>query len=215
MDLSDKIRSAEGSMKDRLESYFISVYPSDRLFSHGLDHHRRVWEYAKELLRYMEEDGFIFELSFIQKLIMACYLHDIGMATDTSEKHGRHSRELCIKFLRENNLKESHHTDLLSAIENHDNKDYPDTRDQDLLLKILSVADDLDAFGEEGISRYLEIYTERGIEKRSIGKAVRDNARIRFENFGKIFRNHPELVERQKKRYLLLDNYFKKTSTTE
>ena len=55
------------------------------------------------------------------------------------------------------------------------------------LLNILSVADDLDAFGYTGIYRYSEIYLTRGISPKEIGNLIRENASRRYHNFEKIF----------------------------
>jgi len=111
-------------------------------------------------------------------------------------------------------MKAADYQDLLSAIENHDNKDYDDPGNNDLLLTILSVADDLDAFGETGISRYLEIYQERGVEKFMVGQAIRENARKRFKNFERLYRKYPELIEKHRKRFLILDTFFKNNYLT-
>ncbi len=207
MKLTSIIDSSEKSFRSALETFFVSIYPENKLTSHGLEHHRRVWEYAKELLQYIEKEN-SFDQIFINKLLIACYLHDIGMTIDPGEKHGHHSRNICKKFLKDNNLNESDYQDLLSAIENHDDKEYTDSENKDLLRTILTVADDLDAFGETGITRYLEIYSERGMEKDKLGEAVRKNAKKRFENFVKHFSRYPELIEKYKRRYHLLDNYF-------
>ena len=67
------------------------------------------------------------------------------MSVDQGIKHGHHSKELCIEFLRKNNLDEDRYKNLLSAIENHDNKEYKIIMASYDLLTILSVADDLDA----------------------------------------------------------------------
>jgi HD superfamily phosphodiesterase len=209
VNLTDKISSAEKIYKDLLESFFTSVYPPEALPSHNIAHHRRVWGYAKELLQYTDNKENTYKDTFIQKLLIVCHLHDIGMSVDSGIKHGQHSRELCIRFLKEHHLEETDYKDVLSAIENHDNKDYDNSIVQDQLQTILSVADDLDAFGETGIYRYLEIYLERGIDKQLISTAIRDNARKRFENFEKVFGNNPELIKKHRERYLVLDNYFK------
>ena len=214
VNITVKIHCAEETYEGLLESYFVSIYPADKLISHGLEHHRRVWEYAKELLQYIDNKDYTINKLFAQKLLIGCYLHDIGMTIDTGERHGRYSREICRKFLKENNLDESDYQDLLKAIENHDNKGYSDNETGDDLQIILSVADDLDAFGETGISRYLEIYQERGIEKHQIGTAVRDNANKRFENFNRLFSNYPDLIARHRGRFLVLDNYFKNNYLT-
>jgi len=208
MQIAAIIETSEKDLIPALETFFNKIYKKGQLTSHGLDHHRRVWKYAKELLQYIEKKD-SFEHIYINKLLIACYLHDIGMSIDTGERHGRYSREICRKFLRENNLNESDYQDLLQAIESHDNKEYSDNITGYNLQMILSVADDLDAFGETGISRYLEIYRERSIEKNKIGIAVRDNARKRFENFERFFGRYPELVAKHQKRYLVLVNYFK------
>ncbi|MCX6300687.1 MAG: HD domain-containing protein, partial [Bacteroidia bacterium] len=200
------IISTEEKYKLILENFFNSHFDKDFLVSHGLDHHRRVWNNAKELLQYFK---YQFDQLFLQKLLIACYLHDIGMSVDTGIKHGQHSRELCILFLKEHHLEETDYKDVLSAIENHDNKDYDNSIVTDQLQTILSVADDLDAFGETGISRYLEIYLERGIDKQLIATAIRENARKRFDNFEMTFGNNPELLKKHRERYLVLDNYFK------
>ena len=205
--IDKKISLSEDTYKDLLEDYFTSVYPAGKLPSHGLEHHHRVWEYAKELLHYIEKDHSIDQI-FIDKLLIACYLHDIGMSVNTGERHGRYSKDICKKFLVEQNLDENDYKDLLSAIENHDNKEYSGSEKKDLLLTVLSAADDLDAFGEKGISRYLEIYRTRGIEPYRIASSIRDNASKRFENFQRHFGKYPDLVAKHRKRYLLLYNYF-------
>lgn len=206
--LQKEIISAEETYLDRLESFFNSKYPHDRLISHGMEHHRRVWGYAKELLRCMGAGDTIVDRTFIQKLIIACYLHDIGMAEEAGEKHGRLSSEFCMEFLKENNINVSDNIDILSAIENHDDKQYTDPGKKDQLLTVLSVADDLDAFGDEGIVRYIEIYRKRGIKDRDISKAVRENAKKRFENFERTFGEYPDLVKKHKGRYKKLISYF-------
>lgn len=202
-----KISLSEDTYKDLLEDYFTSVYPAGKLPSHGLEHHRRVWEYAKELLHYIEKDHSIDQI-LINKLLIACYLHDIGMTVDTGERHGRYSKDICKRFLIEQNLDENDYQDLLSAIENHDDKEYSGSPNEDILLTVLSAADDLDAFGEKGISRYLEIYRERGLEDNELALAVLQNARKRFVNFEKIFTPYPELVNKHRIRYMRLHDFF-------
>jgi HD superfamily phosphodiesterase len=199
------IISTEEKYKLILEDFFTNHFEKDFLVSHGLDHHRRVWIYAKELLQYFENQ---FDQLFIQKLLIACYLHDIGMSVDTGIKHGQHSRELCILFLKEHHLEEADYKDVLSAIENHDNKDYDNPAGQDKLLTILSVADDLDAFGYIGIYRYLEIYLARGVMVENLECMVLENAGRRFRNFEKAFSGYPELIERHRKRYNCLVVFF-------
>ena len=98
MDLSEIIESAENQYKQILEEFFISVYNERSLSSHGIDHHRRVWNYAKELLKLIPSENINISSHFSSNLIIACYLHDIGMSVDPGVKHGKHSRDFCFSF---------------------------------------------------------------------------------------------------------------------
>lgn len=208
MYLTEFIESSELQFKQLLEDYFITVYDEKSLPSHGIEHHRRVWSYAKELIICIEKQLELKDLAFIENLLIACYLHDIGMSVDPGIIHGHHSKELCIKFLDNNNL--DNKKSLLSAIENHDNKEYKSTSGEYDLLTILSVADDLDAFGFIGIYRYIEIYLARSINFREIGYLITDNAKRRFENFVNIFGTNNALVFKQRARYNILNEFFSK-----
>jgi HD superfamily phosphodiesterase len=208
MDLTGSIESAEKKYKQILEEFFASVYPEVALSSHGIEHHRRVWKYARELLVTISPEPDTLRLP--ENLIIACYLHDIGMSVDSGIKHGRHSRNICSRFLSEYNLSENEFAEVLDAIEYHDNKNYTSNVFMNSLLTILSVADDLDAFGCIGIFRYSEIYLTRNIEYDKIGYMIRENAQKRYDNFIKIFGSFDELVVKHWERYYLLDMFFNK-----
>jgi HD superfamily phosphodiesterase len=210
MNLKRFIESAENKYKQILEEYFLSVYNEKSLSSHGIAHHRRVWGYSKELLQLkaLRTSEQISQLP--SKLIIACYLHDIGMSVNTGIKHGKHSRKLCLQFLAKNNLPESDFYDVLEAIEYHDNKDYSNKLHSNDLLTILSVSDDLDAFGFSGIFRYAEIYLTRGINAEKIGYLIRENSKKRFDNFVIKFGYDSEIVKKHIKRYYTLDNFFER-----
>lgn len=203
------IENAEKTFVKPLETFFRKIYDDEKFPSHGLEHHRRVWNYAKEILIYLDN----YDQKFINKLLISCYLHDIGMVVENDIKHGRHSSEICRSFLKENNLDEKSYQDVLYAIENHDNKDYNSGPVENRILTILSVADDLDAFGETGISRYIEIYRKRGIEAHLIKTSVLENARRRFDNFERIFKKYTDLVNKHKKRYRILCDFFENQDT--
>ncbi len=208
MNLTVSIESAELEFKQILEDFFVSVYDEKILFSHGLDHHRRVWRYARELLS-IPPDGKIDTHSCNpSKLIIACYLHDIGMSVEQGPRHGKHSRELCLEFLKKNNLSEKAYTDVLDTIEYHDRKDYHAGSAPNNLLTVLSVADDLDAFGFTGIYRYSEIYLARGINPAETGKLVLENAGKRFDNFEAIFGPETSYVQKHRKRFEILTGFF-------
>ena len=99
------------------------------------------------------------------------------MSVEPGPRHGKHSRELCLQFLDKNNLPEKDYQDVLDTIENHDRKEYTSKTGKNDLLTVLSVADDLDAFGFAGIYRYSEIYLTRGITPSQIGYLILENAR--------------------------------------
>jgi hypothetical protein len=208
MNLTGHIESAELQFKQILEDFFVSVYDEESLPSHGLNHHRRVWGYARELIISIDEQNSITDHALPENLIIACYLHDIGMSVDPGIKHGHHSRDLCRKFLKSNDLDENKYINLLSAVENHDNKDYNNTSGKYDLLTILSVADDLDAFGIIGIYRYSEIYLTRGIRLNEIGSLILKNAEQRFDNFLRTFGSFDSIVLKQKERYNILKEFF-------
>ena len=210
MNLTGLIESAENKYKQILEEFFISVYDEKSLSSHGIDHHRRVWGYSKELLQLIPYKNTAQISQLPSKLIIACYLHDIGMSVDPGIKHGKHSRNLCLQFLTKNNLPENDFKDVLEAIENHDNKDYTYNPSNSDLLTVLSVSDDLDAFGFTGIFRYSEIYLTRRINPEKIGSLIRENAAKRYNNFVKTFGSDSEIVRKHSNRYYILDNFFSK-----
>ena len=209
MNLTRLIESAENKYKQILEDYFMSVFDEKTLTSHGIDHHRRVWGYSKELLQLITFEKTDQILRMPSELIIVCYLHDIGMSVDSGTRHGIHSRNLCLQFLAKNNLPENDFSEVLEAIEYHDNKDYNNYIHSGDLLTILSVSDDLDAFGYTGIFRYAEIYLTRGINSEKIGNLIIENSKKRFDNFVKIFGYDSEIVQKHIKRYYVLDNFFK------
>lgn len=208
MNLTALIESAELRFKKILEDFFVSVYDEKLLFSHGIDHHRRVWNYAKELLTTRLIHSKLRPACDPLKLIIACYLHDIGMSVEPGPRHGMLSRELCLQFLNKYKLSEYDYGDVLDTIVNHDNKDYTSKRGSNELLKVLSVADDLDAFGFAGIYRYSEIYLMRGINPYQLGHLILENAGSRFKNFEDIYGARNFYVQFHQKRYGILTNFF-------
>jgi len=203
MSPEEKLNAAEIRYKSLLEDYFIQTWGSTILYSHDIDHHRRVWKFARELFLITGPDDLPAE-----KLLIASYLHDLGMATEAGEKHGTLGMELCRSFLEKNNMDLTYYSDVANAIENHDDKEYKNpSANNTPLLKILSAADDLDAFGYTGAYRYIEIYLARGIDPRKIGYEIIRNASVRFTNFESGFRMYPALIEKHKSRYHTLHDF--------
>ena len=208
MNLPVLIESAEHKYKQILEEFFISIFDTKVLISHGIDHHRRVWAYAKDLITYMDPVHSSIQTPDPEKLIITCYLHDIGLAIDPGINHGHLSRQLCIKFFDSNGLNSVDYEDVLYAIENHDSKDYGPSIKTNDLLAILSASDDLDAFGFTGIYRYTEIYLTRGIDTGKIGYMIKENALKRFNHIVKIFGYIDSLIQKHKLKYEILVNFF-------
>ncbi len=210
MDIKSVITREESKYINLLEKFFIKTWGETLLWSHDLNHHKRVWEYAKEILIFSPDILADADPDLVTKVLISCYLHDIGMAIDPGLNHGQSSRELCEIFLHLNHLDISNSRDMLQAIENHDNKDYNNRRNNYNLLTILSAADDLDAFGYIGIYRYAEIYLLRGIDPLRIGYLIRENATGRFENFRSLFEKNQNLFLKHKGRFKILDEFFER-----
>jgi HD superfamily phosphodiesterase len=209
MNLEQKIVSAEEKYLQILEEFFIEKWGNTLLFSHNISHHRRVWQYAKELIEKNKPENKNITLVFIQKLLIACYMHDLGMSVDPNVRHGIHSRKLCKLFLLKTNLSELKFVDVLDAVEYHDDKEYKTQEfNNNEILQLLMVADDLDAFGYIGIYRYLEIYIARNIRAEVIGDEIRQNALARFQNFELKYSNFPDLIAKHRRRFLILDDFF-------
>ena len=207
MELEEKILRVEMRLSEPLEKYFSMNYNEQALPSHGINHHRRVWKYIKEVLPYRfgimgPED------MFLDQMIIACFFHDIGMSEHIGADHGKISRKMCENFLLENEMNINEYADALEAIENHDNKDYNTRERRCGLLDILSVADDLDAFGYTGIYRFIEIYLKRNTDPSELGNLILQNAEKRFINFALLFSNHHDFVEKHEIRYRILTDFF-------
>jgi hypothetical protein len=208
MNLTASIESAELRFRQILEDFFVSVYDERNLYSHGIDHHRRVWHYARELLYIPLIHKNSLPSCNPDELIIACYLHDIGMSVDPGPRHGKVSSELCLQFFKKYSLDKKKLEDVIDTIEYHDRKDYFTETNRNDLLNVLSVADDLDAFGFTGIYRYSEIYLKRGITPRQIGNPILENAKKRFDNFESIFGRDTKYVMIHRKRYEILSSFF-------
>jgi HD superfamily phosphodiesterase len=208
MNLNHSVVSVEIQYQQILEDFFVSIYDERNLPSHGIYHHRRVWNNAKELLGVRADNFTDISSLFLSKLIIASYLHDIGMSVEKGVRHGVHSRKLCLDFLLKHNLPESEYQDLLETVENHDRKDYIFESKGNELLTILSVADDLDAFGFSGIYRYCEIYILRGIKPDVIGQMIIENATKRFDHFVSNFGSDKLYLQKQRGRFGILIRFF-------
>jgi HD superfamily phosphodiesterase len=212
MNLKQIIKSAEGKYLQILEEFFTEKWGKTLLYSHDIDHHRRVWHYAKELLTEIgkrESDRLAFSPDM---LLIACYLHDLGMSVDIGERHGNHSSRFCREFLSKNGLSENKFSEVPEAIRNHDRKDHKSFDDSLNLSTFLSSSDDLDAFGYIGVYRYAEIYLLRGVDPGALGEKVLKNLRNRFLNFENNFREYPKIILKHKSRYIETISFYENYS---
>ena len=206
--LSGKIASSETKYKNILEEFFREIFDISFLPSHGIDHHRRVWQYAKDVLYQLDDHGFQIEESLTDKLIITCFLHDVGMSVDPGFRHGAEGRKICERFLSQNKLFSEEYSDVLHAIEHHDDKEYTIINQPGDLLAILSAADDLDAFGFTGVYRYLEVYIARNTPLQELGYLIIENIQNRFQNFLRTYGFASGLVEKHTKRYSIVCSFF-------
>lgn len=210
MDLPKEISVAENHFREKLEVYLNDIFRDIRLESHGIDHHRRVWMNARDLLLYREVTSGISDSTFPVKILIGSFLHDSGMAIDPGPKHGVLSKKFCEEFIILNGLLPSEFTDLLEAVENHDNKEYTSTGNRSMLFNILTVADDLDALGFTGIYRYIEIYLMRGNKFPELGNLILTNVNGRFTNFEKTFGHVHSLTARLRPKLEVITGFFEK-----
>jgi hypothetical protein len=187
--------------------------------SHDHIHHLRVWNYAKELVLYLHGNGVAVSETDLEQLIVAVFFHDQGMSQTPSAEHGKISRGLCKQFFKDQNLELLRGFDtVLQAIEDHDKKNYvvPENvplvqqfDDESRLLKMLNIADDLDAFGRVGTYRYMEIYLMRGTELTELSEKVVSNLQTRFAFFTSLVGSKGVLYKHHHLRFMETRNYFK------
>lgn len=188
--LKANILQVEEKLESKLNSFVKACFEGIWLPSHDLQHHQRVWSFAKELLSAYEINGRVFNTEFIESLMIACYFHDVGMIKTIAPEHGAASAKVASEFLTNyTDIEGDRSTELLNAIINHDNKEYLDI-DADIqnptVYTLLTVADDLDAFGALGLYRYIEIYQMRQVDYKLMGKAILTNLNKRFRFVEKV-----------------------------
>ena len=189
------------------------AFSQTHLPSHNEEHHYRVWLTARELIKQLEKQAITFTRSDLTKIIIAAFLHDTGMSVTIDKTHGKESRKICKKFIEEYQPENiDNPLELLNVIENHDDKEYQNKfakiKNPKYLFKILSVCDDLDAFGLIGVYRYVEIYLLRGIPVKNIASMVLKNLTSRINYFTGSFRHLEKFHKKHIKRFDLTWAFF-------
>jgi|GEM_PF-221283 len=181
--------------------------------SHNETHHYRVWTIAIELIRELGTQNIYFSETDIEKTLIAVFFHDVGMAKNPDKDHGKISRDICENFFKINpGEKITGLNEVYEAIEKHDDKEYKNNihlhKDPKTLFSILSVSDDLDAFGIIGIYRYAEIYLMRNININELPDKVLDNIKHRYHFFQKNYGFLTSFSEKQEARYLTIKTFY-------
>lgn len=185
--MSDQaILCAEYKWEKNIIQYISKLYVGQWLPSHDLNHHHRVWKNACELSAAIYKKHPVQDIHFFEKLLLACYFHDIGLLEDRGENHGKLSRKFCEDFLTQNIESITFDSrDLLEAIEFHDDKNYANVsrKISNNIYNLLSMADDLDALGAVGAYRYIEIYLLRGVSIIEMSEQILNNVIRRYDYF--------------------------------
>jgi HD superfamily phosphodiesterase len=215
LDFKKKVDRVSKTWMPDIIKFLEQLYAGKWLPSHDIEHHKRVWQNAVEICRYIQRVKPVFEQSFYEELILCCFFHDTGLLVDTSEFHGTESKKFTVRFLESSRQNVNFDTTaLLDAIEKHDDKNYQSQNiNASLLLEILSLADDIDALGAIGLYRYIEIYLVRGIVAEKIPELILTNVEKRFINLEGFLKKYNVLSDPYMRRYndliyLLTDSSF-------
>lgn len=213
----DAISKARIKWEEDINHFCTELYKNHWLPSHDIGHHRRVWENACLIaanftLGIKQEQD-----EFFEQLIIACYFHDIGLLFEKGPRHGKESSKICKQFLKLHVNKIQVQTNiLLHAIEHHDDKEYKIKSDysKSYLYEVLTLADDLDAFGAVGCYRFIEIYLMRHILPEEIPTRILANAGNRYRNFESKFGNNSAMLSLIREKYDLLQGLLKNDTFT-
>jgi HD superfamily phosphodiesterase len=174
--------------------------------SHDLNHHKRVWHFAKEILRGFSGNNHSFSTDFVEALLIAVFFHDTGLSITFKPEHGLESSRLAEKFLlhQSKNWDNPLTDELIQAIIRHDDKNYSAEYPQQGMpgiYHILTVADDLDALGCLGLVRYFEIYFHRNVADSEIIGKIETNILSRFNFIREQIKELPMLLKVHRQRF--------------
>ena len=171
-----------------MSSHAAQQFSRSFLPSHDHTHHQRVWNICKNLLKELSPLNAQLDEVLVEGILIAAWFHDLGMVQSTREDHGKLGKELCASwFLNQAGQKPELFTEILNAIQWHDNKkdgaySALNRNRRPGILSILCIADDLEAMGTIGIYRYAEIYLMRKAALSELGSIILKNAEVRYEN---------------------------------
>ena len=186
----------------RLEILFSCVW----MPSHGVEHHLRVWAFAKELLLLFVSAVENMSEEFVEALIVAVFFHDAGLTKTIGPEHGAAGSKLAEKFIKNQseNWKNRHTQEMLQAIVKHDDKTYAQASPWNSyvgIYELLAIADDLDALGCLGLTRYFEIYFQREMTENEITAEILSNINSRFNFISQWIYRADTVYLKHKQRY--------------
>lgn len=195
MNMHNQIEYIENKWLNILFNYCKQLFSQTKLLSHDQYHHLRVWNYSKLILYSLAQSPERKMANCVEKIIFAAFFHDMGMITNSGENHGFDSCQMLKQFMSENKINFTYpFDDVFEAITNHDNKNYSkgfnQLIDKNIILFVLSIADDLDALGAIGVLRYYEIYSLRNIQYYNIPFQILTNVKKRYNNIKAVLKNH-------------------------
>lgn len=181
----------EGKYLHASASYLEQLFNGKHIPSHDPSHHLRVWHYARRLVLSLNDQCKL-SREDILCLFFSCLFHDCGFTISHGKDHGQQSRMLFEAFSSQvPSLGRHERENIFRLIEEHDNKEKisilaAEHADVCNLLLILSVCDDLDAYGALGVLRYTEIYLMRDIPEKNIPAMVIENLTHRIASMRNI-----------------------------
>ena len=208
------INRAESIWLTSLYSNAESLFSDGFLPSHDHTHHQRVWNLCKNLLIEISLLNSTLDQSLVEGVLIAAFFHDLGMVRSTREDHGKLGRELCKAWFQQNEIAApDRFEEILDAIEMHDIKEKRSYSkitpyEQPAILSLLSIADDLEAFGTIGIYRYAEIYLMRNITLSQLGDRILANAEGRYQNLLESCDMFESIIENYHKEYAVLRDFY-------
>jgi hypothetical protein len=210
-DLAQQVSIIEEQWLPSIVLFWSQNFGDTWLPSHDFGHHTRVWNYAKQFLIELSMRKIELSRQFIENMLMACYFHDLGLSLTLDERHGKASRTLFEEFCHIQKLSIDSFSEAAIAIEKHDDKNYINAApplSNPSVISILSLCDDLDAFGFIGIVRYTEIYYLRGITGIELPIKVLNNLDKRYTNFDGQCKDFPSIIAHHQAKYLITKSFF-------
>ena len=209
-DFADILNGLEKKWLKILFNEIKNEFLSHPLPSHDHTHHLRVWFFARDLLAALSAAGCDIDKNLVEKAMISVFFHDAGMTVTRKSSHGAESRLICEKYFHQkDNIEMSFLSEILDAIEMHDDKLYAEKMQGINTCTILAVADDLDAYGAIGVYRYYEIYLLRGMRQEEIPSNAIDNIEKRFSFMEKVFGFLNAFMKEHEARKQLTIHYFR------